>query len=180
MTTNDKQLFMIRATHPAPDLNRLAQMGPQAVQQLYRETFNCDLAGGSTEQARRKIAWHIQAGTEGGLPESARQRALAIARDSKRRLRIGANVERRAKGLALKHAVTTTIVADCDARLPMPGSILIKKLKDRTVIVKVLTSGFEYEGRRYQSLSAIAGEVTGTKWNGFVFCGLGKEGIHGR
>ena len=155
-------------------------MGPQALQKLYRETFNSDLAAGNSEQARRQIAGRLQAATEGGLPESARQHALGIARDSKLRLRIGANVERRSKGLGLQHAVTTRIVSDCDSRLPMPGSILIKKLKDRTVMVKVLASGFEYDGRRYQSLSAIAAEVTGTKWNGFVFFGLGKEGVHGR
>ena len=36
-------------------------------------------------------------------------------------------------------------------------------------------SGFEYDGRRFTSLSAIAGEITGTRWNGFAFFGLDKE-----
>jgi hypothetical protein len=38
--------------------------------------------------------------------------------------------------------------------------------------VKVLASGFEYLGRHYRSLSAIANEVTGTRWNGLAFFGL--------
>ncbi len=35
--------------------------------------------------------------------------------------------------------------------------------------------GFEYEGRRYRSLSNIAAEITGTHWNGFAFFGVDKE-----
>jgi hypothetical protein len=37
--------------------------------------------------------------------------------------------------------------------------------------VKVREEGFEYESKLYKSLSAIAREVTGTKWNGFLFFG---------
>jgi hypothetical protein len=33
----------------------------------------------------------------------------------------------------------------------------------------VRTDGFEYDGRIHRSLSAIAREVTGAKWNGFLF-----------
>ncbi len=89
-------------------------------------------------------------------------------------------MDRRLKGLALDHTTTTRIVSDHDSRLPMPGSVLIKKHKDRTIIVKVLNVGFEYDGRRFHSLSAIAGEISGTKWNGFVFFGLAKEGVRDR
>jgi hypothetical protein len=35
--------------------------------------------------------------------------------------------------------------------------------------VKILVDGFEFDGQKYRSLSAIANEVTGTKWNGFAF-----------
>ena len=33
-------------------------------------------------------------------------------------------------------------------------------------------NGFEFDGEIYRSLSAIAQEVTGTKWNGFLFFSL--------
>ena len=72
--------------------------------------------------------------------------------------------------------MTTTVVQTRDARLPMPGSLIVKKYKDRTLVVKVLDDGFEYDGRRFTSLSAIAGEITGTRWNGFAFFGLGEGG----
>jgi hypothetical protein len=72
-------------------------------------------------------------------------------------------------------AVTNTVIQPRDARLPMPGSLIVKEYKDRTLVVKVLDSGFEFEGRRFTSLSAIAGEITGGRWNGFAFFGLDRE-----
>jgi hypothetical protein len=67
----------------------------------------------------------------------------------------------------------TTILNHCyphqDCRLPGPGTVLTRRLGDRQIVVKVLAEGFEYESRRYRSLSAIAREVTGTRWNGLLF-----------
>ena len=52
-----------------------------------------------------------------------------------------------------------------DIRLPKPGDVLRRCYKGRAITVRVLESGFEYEGRRFRSLSAIAQAVTGTHWN---------------
>jgi Protein of unknown function (DUF2924) len=38
--------------------------------------------------------------------------------------------------------------------------------------VTVRADDFEYLGRPYKSLSSVAHEITGTKWNGWVFFGL--------
>jgi len=65
-------------------------------------------------------------------------------------------------------------------QLPMPGSLLIKEHRGETHVVKVLDSGFDYDGRLYRSLSAVAQEITGTKWNGFLFFGIAREAVHGR
>jgi hypothetical protein len=54
----------------------------------------------------------------------------------------------------------------------MPGTEIVRVFKGRRVVVRVLEDGFEYDGRRFRSLSAIATEVTGTRWNGFLFFGL--------
>lgn len=48
-----------------------------------------------------------------------------------------------------------------------------RKWGDKRVEVRVLEDGFAFEGRRYRSLSAIAKEVTGTNWDGFLFFGRG-------
>jgi hypothetical protein len=177
---NSRRPFLVPAPRETVDLDRLACMGHQELQQLFRERFGRDIPSGNSEYARRKIAWHLQAEREGGLPESARQHALGLARCSKLRLRAGANIDRRAQGLPLEHAITTRVVSDYDSRLPMPGSIIVKKYKQRTIIVNVLSAGFEYDGRRFVSLTAIANEITGSKWNGFVFFGLAKGGVRGR
>ncbi len=47
-------------------------------------------------------------------------------------------------------------------------------------IVTVLREGFEFEGRKYQSLSAIARAITGTRWNGWRFFGLREITREGR
>jgi len=59
-----------------------------------------------------------------------------------------------------------------DLRLPKKGDVLCRFYKGRAITVRVLESGFEYEGRRYRSLSAIAKAVTGAHWNGLLFFGM--------
>ena len=58
----------------------------------------------------------------------------------------------------------------------MPGTKLTREYKGRTIVVTVLNDGYEFEGERYKSLSAIAKAVTGTHWNGHLFFGLRKGG----
>ena len=59
-----------------------------------------------------------------------------------------------------------------DRRLPMPGTIITRDYKGHRIEVTVLEKGFEYGGGVYRSLSAVADEVTGSHWNGFLFFGL--------
>lgn len=122
-----------------------------------------------------QIAWKIQAGEEGDLPEELKQYALAIARNCTLRVRIGDNAARRRNGERLDQEVTTRVITNHDPRLPLPGSLLAKDYKGETYVVKVLDGAFEFAGTRYTSLSAIAKEITGTKWNGLLFFGLTKE-----
>lgn len=158
------------------DLARLARMRPAELQRLYRKLFGSGAPSGNSELARRRIAWHVQAEREGGLPESARQHALAIARGLSLRIQL----RHASADSGPRNATVTEIVSDHDSRLPMPGSILVKEYRGKTLIVQVLDEGFEYDGRRFASLSAIAKDITGTKWNGFVFFGLAKEHKRGR
>ena len=60
-------------------------------------------------------------------------------------------------------------------RLPPPGTSLVRKYKDREIEVRVLEAGFEFDGERYKSLTAIAKIVTGTHCNGFRFFKLGGK-----
>lgn len=59
-----------------------------------------------------------------------------------------------------------------DPRLPPPGAVLTRIHGDVAHAVHITETGFEYEGRRYRSLSGIARAITGTNWNGYLFFGL--------
>jgi len=58
---------------------------------------------------------------------------------------------------------------------PLAGTRLIREYKGVEHVVTVLHDGFDYEGRPYQSLSAIARAITGTRWNGWTFFGLNRQ-----
>ena len=62
-----------------------------------------------------------------------------------------------------------------DPRLPPPGSWLTRSYKGQTIEVKVLSQGFQYQGRVFSSLSALAKEITGSHCSGFWFFNLGRH-----
>ena len=55
---------------------------------------------------------------------------------------------------------------------PISGTRLIRDYQGVEHSVTVRDNDFEYQGRPYKSLSAIARAITGTQWNGVVFFGL--------
>jgi hypothetical protein len=65
---------------------------------------------------------------------------------------------------------------DVDAVLGSPsikrGTQMIRQWKDKTLTVTALDDGFEFDGRIFSSLSAIAKAITGTNWNGYSFFGI--------
>jgi hypothetical protein len=65
-----------------------------------------------------------------------------------------------------------------------PGSELVRMWKGRSYRVIVMADGFAHDGKTYASLSEIASDITGTRWNGPRFFGLrpaaGKDSADGR
>ena len=59
-----------------------------------------------------------------------------------------------------------------DARNPMPGTKLLREWNGVEHMVTMLSDGYEWNSRKYKSLSAVAKAITGTNWNGFRFFGL--------
>lgn len=62
-----------------------------------------------------------------------------------------------------------------DAR-PVAGTRLIREYRGVEHTVTVLADGYEWQGRPYRSLSAIARAITGTRWNGLIFFGVRRQG----
>ena len=73
-----------------------------------------------------------------------------------------------------KHAATSHRIKG-DHRLPPPGTIITRAYKGTTLRVMVRADGFEFEGERYKSLSALAKVITGQHCNSFRFFQFGKE-----
>ena len=71
---------------------------------------------------------------------------------------------------------TTLLPTGHDSRLPMPGGVIVKQFEGETLVVKVLAEGFEFRDRRDRLLSAMAFDLTGPQWNGFVFLSAGGDG----
>jgi len=55
---------------------------------------------------------------------------------------------------------------------PIAGTRLIREWQGVEHTVTVTNEGYEWQERPYRSLSAIARDITGTRWNGLVFFGL--------
>jgi hypothetical protein len=56
------------------------------------------------------------------------------------------------------------------------GTELVREHRGKRIRVRVLAEGFEYGGRRYASLSAIASEIMGCRVSGPKFFGLRERG----
>lgn len=59
---------------------------------------------------------------------------------------------------------------------PLAGTRLVREYQGIAHTVTVRADGFEYQGRRYKSLSAIARHITGTRWSGLLFFGMRSRG----
>jgi hypothetical protein len=124
----------------------------------------------------RKIAWRIQANAEGDLSERARKRAAELANDAEVRVMAPkAMVCPPQGGEAISTTRPFSPTQPRDPRLPAPGSAIIRKFKGRAIRVVVLEDdqGFEFDGERYTSLTAVAKKVSGNHINGFRFFHLG-------
>jgi hypothetical protein len=153
------------------EIENLRQMKPSALRIKYREVFGEESRSSNRQFLFRRIAWRLQANVEGDISERARRRALEIADDADLRIRAPRGFfEACAPGDNPQSL--GRVGAGRDRRLPCPGTLLTRQFESRRIVVKVLEDGFEYQSQHYRSLSAVAREVTGTRWNGLSFFGL--------
>jgi hypothetical protein len=154
------------------ELERLRESPVGVLRAKYREVFGEEPRNRHREQLFRRVAWRMQAAGHVGLSEAARQRVHEIANVADIRLLPPRSLE--ITGYAA--AGVGRGKSRFDRRIPAVGTVLNREYNGRHIAVKVLNDGFEHQGRRYGSLSAIATEITGTRWNGLVFFGLSGTG----
>ena len=136
----------------------------------YQEIFGEPCRSCNKTYLVRRIAWRLQANAEGGLSERARRRIEELADDAEIRLTPPKNSESKVSTVGTK---TSVLNVGRDKRLPPPGNCIQRVYKDRIIQVIVLADGFEFDGKKYKSLSAIAKSITGSHVNGFHFFQLG-------
>ena len=144
-------------------LNRMTVM---QLRDRYAEVFGEAARSFNKQHLVKRIAWRLQAIHEGDLSERARRRARDLANDAD--LRIRPPVASAAAGCN-GGTTTSPFRVEADDRLPMVGTLLKREYKGRTVQVRVLAQGFEFNGEVYRSLSAVARKITGAHWNGYHF-----------
>jgi hypothetical protein len=136
-----------------------------------------DVFGESTRSRHRqylikRIAWRMQANAEGDLTARARRRAAELANDADLRV----HPPRPGKHTDNGSVTAAGPTASAKAAIPIPGTVIVREYKGRTLNVKVLAHGFEYDGSVHKSLSAVAKKITGSHINGLRFFCLGKHG----
>jgi Protein of unknown function (DUF2924) len=148
-------------------IESLRTLKNKELKQRYLDLFGEASASFNRAHLFRRIAWRLQAEAEGDLSERALQRVSELAKDSDIRLRAPRHfwqeMDARREG------------ENRDGRLPPAGSVVERNYRGQSIRVTVTANGFEYHGKNYASLSAIAYRVTGTHWNGFHFFGLKQE-----
>lgn len=155
------------------ELAALNRMSVDALRAKYAEVFGESTNGRHKQWLVKRIIWRMQSLVEGDLTERARQRAAELANDADLRRRAPKSP---ASTEAASPANAKPLPARIDRRIPIPGSLITRVYKGENVVVTVLPLGFEYEGEKYKSLSAIAKKITGSHCNGYHFFRLTKEG----
>lgn len=156
------------------EIERLRETGVAQLQQRYRELYGEEPRSRHRVFLWKRVAWRLQALSEGDLTERARQRAMELAKDADLRVRAPQDFTKACAPSPAALTVTGPISHGHDPRLPMPGVLLRREYRGRQIRVLVLEDGFEWDGEVYRTLSAIAKKVTGIQWNGFAFFGLTK------
>ena len=138
-----------------PILARLAALKAMSVKELKAEwqtLFDTPAPNNSRTFLENRLAYRIQELTYGG-PDKQTRRLLDLLADE-----VEGTLTRKAQ--------------IADPRNPVVGTKLIREWDGVAHTVTVLKDGFEWDGKRYKSLSAVARSITGTRWNGYRFFGL--------
>ncbi len=130
-------------------LDPLYTMKPLELRARWREVYRSVAPDIGPDLLRRGVAYRLQERGQGSLTSSTRR-----------------EIERQIKRLGRDDGVSVS------TRSLKPGTRLVRSWRGRMYQVLVLEDGFEFDGRRYGSLTQIASDITGAHWSGPRFFGL--------
>jgi hypothetical protein len=125
-------------------------MSPRELKEKWRDLYGAEPPNYKPKFMAKRLAFRIQELFYGGVSERIRKKIKRGEQDNKKK------------------------------NIVLPGTRFIREWNDKRYEVVAHEDGFELEGRMFRSLSAVAGEITGTHWNGLKFFGLhnAKEKAH--
>lgn len=141
----------------------LSQLSYSELKERWITLFGKEPASHNHTFLVNRIAHMLQELTYGGLSEATRERMRRI-------LLANGFDERGCKVANGKGNVSSSV-----NNLPVLGTRLSREWNGRRHEVTVVSGGFEYESRRYRSLTAVTRAITGTNWNGRAFFGFKTE-----
>jgi hypothetical protein len=127
------------------------------LKQKWRDLFDSEVPRYNRRFLESRIAYRIQERAFGGLKPETIKRLKALAEELD-----GGDPKRRRQ--TAKDG-------------PISGTRLIREYQGIEYCATVRDDGYEYQGRPYKSLSAIARAITGTRWNGLTFFGLKNQRV---
>lgn len=139
-----------------PVLAQLAALKTAPIGDLkarWRQLFDTEPPPYNRRFLEHRLGYRIQELAYGGLKPETLERLDALADELDGKLSRRRRIENR----------------------PISGTRLIREWRGVEHQVTVRNDDFEYQGRPYKSLSAIARAITGTRWNGLVFFGLKNQ-----
>ena len=150
MTTHDPIPARLAALKSTPTPELKAQ---------WRDLFDSEPPPFNRRYLESRLAYRIQELAYGGLKPETIRRLEWLGEELD-------GGEKKKRGIRL------------DRDRPITGTRLLREWQGVEYIVTVTADGFEWQGRPYKSLSAIARAITGTRWNGWVFFGLKNHRRH--
>ena len=139
---------------------RLKSASAGGLKDRWRELFGGEPPPYNRRFLESRLVYRLQELAHGGLSADTARRLAAIAGELPPKGAKGAKAGRRTGG-----------------DRPVSGTRLIREWKGTEHMVTVRDADFEYQGRPYKSLSAVARTITGTRWNGLVFFGLKSQRV---
>lgn len=142
MSRPDRKVVAIR-----DQIQAVRNMDRKQCLALWRESFASPPAKYLSQPFMQKaIVYELQCRALKGVPKSTRRALIAITKGKK--------------------------AASTPARTLTRGMCLLREWNGRTFEVEVTEVGFIWRDKSYRSLSAIAREITGTRWSGPRFFGV--------
>ena len=163
-------------------LAALETMNVPALAEKSRELYGEPTRSRNRAYLKKRLAWRIEANFQGDLSQGAIARIQQLGDQLparwQKRLAQPVNEAAAASDAATMPEVPIIVATEPrDPRVPPVGTVIRRVFDGKAHEVTVCVEGFEYEGRSYKTLSAIANQIAGSRWNGFLFFGLKKPGV---